>query len=153
MADMNSLHRNMVLTSLVIGMAVASAACNQRSPSTTSQNMTTPPSSTSSESSSPPKTAMAPTTPGPSSNQPAPTTSNQMSSAVDDASITAQVKTAIMAEPSLKSTKINVDTKDGTVTLTGTVSSAPLKDKAKEIASNVAGVKSVQDNLTTSQSG
>jgi len=150
MVDMNSLHRNAVLTSLVIGMAVAGAACNQRTPSTTSQNTSSPPPSTAS--SSPPQTSMAPTTPGPTSNQPAPTTSNQMSSAVDDAAITAQVKTAIMAEPGLKSTNINVDTKDGAVTLTGTVPSAPLKDRAKEIASNVAGVKSVQDNLTT-QSG
>jgi len=142
---MNSLHRNAVLTSLVVGMAVAGAACNQRTPSTTSQNMSTPP-STSSQSTSPPQTAMAPTTP-------APTTSNQMSGAVDDASITAKVKSAIMAEPGLKSTDITVDTKDAVVTLTGTVPSAPLKDRAKEIASNVAGVKSVQDNLTTSQSG
>ena len=141
---MNSLHRNAVLTSLVVGMAVAGAACNQRTPSTTSQNMSTPP-STSSQSTSPPQTAMAPTTP-------APTTSNQMSGAVDDASITAKVKSAIMAEPALKSTDINVDTKDGTVTLTGTVPSATLKDRAKEIASSVGGVKSVHDNLVT-QSG
>jgi hyperosmotically inducible protein len=76
-----------------------------------------------------------------------------MSGAVDDASITAKVKSAIMAEPGLKSTDITVDTKDAVVTLTGTVPSAPLKDRAKEIASNVAGVKSVQDNLTTSRSG
>ena len=143
---MNSLQRKTVLTSLVIGMAVAGAACNQRTPSTTSENMSNPPSTTS-QSSSPPKTAMAPTTPS------APTTSRQMAGAVDDAAITAQVKTVIMAEPGLKSTNINVDAKDGVVTLTGTVPSAPLKDRAKEIASNVAGVKSVQDNLTTPQSG
>ena len=72
-----------------------------------------------------------------------------MSNAVDDAAITAKVKTAIMEEPGLKATDINVDTKDAVVTLTGTVPSAPLKDKAKEIASNVSGVKSVQDNLVT----
>ena len=53
-----------------------------------------------------------------------------------------------MADPGLKATEINVDTKDAVVTLTGTVDSAPLKDKAKEIASGVSGVKSVQDNLT-----
>ena len=71
-----------------------------------------------------------------------------MGNAVDDAAITAKVKSAIKAEPGLKSTDINVDTKDGAVTLSGTVPSAPLKDKAKEIASGVSGVKSVQDNLT-----
>src|SRR5262249_8668030 len=99
MVDMNSLHRKAVLTSVAIGLPVAGAACNQRTPSTTGQNMSTPP-STSSQSASPPQTAMAPTTP-------AATTSKQMSGAVDDAAITAQVKTAIMAEPGLKSTNIN----------------------------------------------
>jgi len=58
----------------------------------------------------------------------------QVGGAVDDAAITAKVKTAIMAEPGLKSMEINVDTKDAVVTLTGTVPSAPLKDRAKEIA-------------------
>ena len=140
MVDMNSLHRKTVLISLVIGTAVAGAACNQRTPSTTSQNMSTPPATTS-QSTTPPQTAMAPTT------------STQMASAVDDASITAQVKSAIMAEPGLKATQIDVDTTDAVVTLTGTVPSAPLKDRAKELASSVAGVKSVQDNLTTTQSG
>ena len=144
---MNSLHTKTVLISLVIGTALAGAACNQRAPSTTGSNDTTSPPSTTSQSTSPPQTAMAPTT------APAPTTSNRMTGAVDDASITAQVKSAIMAEPGLKSTDINVDTKDAVVTLTGTVPSAPLKDRAKEIASTVAGVKSVQDNLTTAQSG
>jgi hyperosmotically inducible periplasmic protein len=144
---MNSLHRKTVLISLVIGTALAGAACNQRTPSTTGSNDRTSPPSTTSQSTSPPQTAMAPTT------TPAPTTSNRMAGAVDDASITAQVKSAIMAEPGLKSTDINVDTKDAVVTLTGTVPSAPLKDRAKEIASTVAGVKSVQDNLTTAQSG
>ena len=50
-----------------------------------------------------------------------------MANAVDDAAITAKVKTAIMAEPGLKATEINVDTKDAVVTLTGTVPSAPLQ--------------------------
>ena len=89
-------------------------------------------------------TAMA----GTACNQRSPsTTSSTMGGAVDDAAITAKVKTAIMAEPGLKSMDINVDTKDAVVTLTGTVPSAPLKDRAKEIATNVSGVKSVQDNL------
>ena len=134
---MNSLQRNTVLLSLVIGTALAGAACQQRSPSTVSQKMDRPP-----------ETAIntAPATTAPSS------TTNQAANAVDDAAITAKVKTAIMAEPGLKATDINVDTKDAVVTLTGTVPSAPLKNRAKEIASNVAGVRSVQDNLV-SQSG
>lgn len=132
---MNSLQRNTILISLVIGTAMAGAACQQRSPSTTSQTR-------------PPETAT--TTPPASTAANRPMT--QPANAVDDAAITAKVKTAIMAEPGLKATEINVDTKDAVVTLTGTVPSMPLKDKAKEIASSVSGVKSVQDNLVT-QSG
>jgi osmotically-inducible protein OsmY len=68
---------------------------------------------------------------------------------VDDAAITTKVKTAILAEPGLKSLEINVDTKDAVVTLSGTVDSPPMKDRAKEIATNVSGVRSVVDNLTS----
>src|SRR5262245_65177216 len=139
---MNSLQRKTVLISLVIGTAMAGVACNQRTPSTTgSSGGGMSPPSTTSQSSSPPQSAMAPTTsPSPSAGA-APSTSGKMANAVDDATITAQVKSAISAEPGLKSTNINVYTKDAVVTLTGTVPSAPLKDKAKEVASNVTGVK------------
>jgi len=135
---MNSFQRKTILISLVVGTAVAGAACNQRSPSATSQNR--PADSTA--------TAPAPSTTASSTMAPS-TSSSPMANAVDDAAITAKVKTAIMAEPDLKSTNINVDTKDGIVTLTGTVPSAPLKDRAKEIATSVSGVKSVTDNLAT----
>lgn len=125
---MNSLQRKTVLISLVIGTALAGAACEQRSPSTVGQRMDRPSETATTAANS----AM-----------------NKAATAVDDAAITAKVKTAIMAEPGLKAMEINVDTKDAVVTLTGTVPSAPLKDRAKEIASSVNGVRSVQDNLVT----
>jgi len=53
-----------------------------------------------------------------------------------------------MAEPGLHATEIAVDAKDGVVTLSGTVDSPPLKERAKQVASNVSGVRSVVDNLT-----
>jgi hyperosmotically inducible protein len=68
--------------------------------------------------------------------------------AADDAAITAKVKTALFAEPGLKSLDINVDTKDATVTLSGNVGSNDLRERAKQIASTTAGVKGVIDNLT-----
>ena len=79
---------------------------------------------------------------------------NKTAEVVDDATLTAKVKAAILAEPGLRSLQIGVATKDSVVTLSGTVASAPLKDRAKELAANVAGVRSVVDKLTTStQSG
>jgi hyperosmotically inducible protein len=131
---MNSLQRKTMLISLVIGTAMAGVACQQRSPATVGQKMDRP-SETATTATNAANDSM-----------------NRPANAVDDAAITAKVKTAIMAEPDLKSTQINVDTKDAVVTLTGTVPSAPLKDRAKEIASSVTGVRSVQDNLVM-QSG
>ena len=67
--------------------------------------------------------------------------------AADDAAITAKVKTALLAEPGLKSLDINVDTKDAMVTLSGNVGSNDLRERAKQIASTTAGVRGVVDNL------
>ena len=67
---------------------------------------------------------------------------------VDDAAITTKVKTAVLAEPGLKSLQINVDTKDAVVTLSGTVDTPELKSRAIQIAQGVQGVKSVNDNLS-----
>jgi hyperosmotically inducible protein len=78
------------------------------------------------------------------------TTSNATSKvamAADDTAITAKVKAALISEPGLKSTDINVDTKEATVTLSGTVASTDLRDRAKQIASSTSGVKNVVDNL------
>jgi hyperosmotically inducible protein len=67
--------------------------------------------------------------------------------AADDAAITTKVKTALLAEPGLKSFDINVDTKDAMVTLSGNIGTNDLRDRAKQIASSTAGVKGVIDNL------
>jgi hypothetical protein len=68
--------------------------------------------------------------------------------AIDDTSITAAVKAGILAEPGLKVLKIDVDTKDGRVTLTGSADSPDAVKKAEQIASNVNGVKGVENRLT-----
>jgi hyperosmotically inducible protein len=72
---------------------------------------------------------------------------SKVAMAADDTTITAKVKAALIAEPGLKSTDINVDTKEATVTLSGIVASNELRDKAKQIASSTNGVKNVVDNL------
>lgn len=67
--------------------------------------------------------------------------------AVDDTAITTKVKAAVMAEPGLKTLDINVDTKNGVVTLAGTVDSPDLKQRAVTLAQQVEGVRSVSDHL------
>jgi hyperosmotically inducible protein len=72
--------------------------------------------------------------------------------AVDDAAITTKVKAAVLAEPGLKTLDISVDTKEGVVTLAGTVNSPELKDRAMQLAQGVEGVRSVADQLVVKSS-
>jgi osmotically-inducible protein OsmY len=66
---------------------------------------------------------------------------------VDDAKITAQVKTKLAAEKMATLTKVDVDTNKGTVYLTGNVENASVKARATEIARAVSGVHDVVNNL------
>ncbi|MGA8259596.1 MAG: BON domain-containing protein [Arenicellales bacterium] len=66
---------------------------------------------------------------------------------LDDSVITAKVKTAIFNEPSLKSPEINVETFKGVVQLSGFVNSRSDINKAVRVASTVAGVKSVRNDM------
>jgi hyperosmotically inducible periplasmic protein len=137
----------LAIATLTAGLAVA--ACDR--PANTSSTTTTPsgtattPSNTaSSNAARSGSSAMAP-----SESSKASTTASSTPSAAkgaDDATITTQVKSAIAADANLKSQQISVDTKDQTVTLAGNVESSAQKDRAKEIATGVTGVKRVNDD-------
>ncbi|HVK56484.1 MAG TPA: BON domain-containing protein [Burkholderiales bacterium] len=73
--------------------------------------------------------------------------SEKAGAAFDDAAITVRVKAAILAEPGLRVTRISVDTSKGIVTLNGSVDAPETRDKAQEIAANIAGVKEVDNRL------
>lgn len=66
---------------------------------------------------------------------------------VDDTTITAKVKSAILTDPDLKVMQINVETFKGVVQLSGFVNSAQSVKKAGEVAGNVKGVVSVKNSL------
>lgn len=66
---------------------------------------------------------------------------------LDDTVITTKVKTAILAEPTLKSSEINVETFKGIVQLSGFVESPTDINKAVEVARKVEGVKSVKNDM------
>lgn len=71
-----------------------------------------------------------------------------VSSGAAGAALTTKVKTALASDAGLKTmTNIDVDSKDGVVTLKGKVDSADLKKKAGEVAKKVSGVKSVKNEL------
>ena len=67
--------------------------------------------------------------------------------AVDDAAITAKVKTALAKDKDTSAMAVNVDTDKGYVTLKGEVKSASERDKAAQLARNVEGVRGVNNNL------
>jgi osmotically-inducible protein OsmY len=66
---------------------------------------------------------------------------------VDDAKITASVKTKLAGEKPATLTKVDVDTNKGTVYLTGNVETAALRSRATELAREVSGVHEVVNNL------
>ena len=66
---------------------------------------------------------------------------------VDDAALTAKVKAALFAEPGLKTLQIDVATRDGVVTLAGSVDSDVLHHRAVQIAGAMSGVNQVVDKL------
>lgn len=66
---------------------------------------------------------------------------------VDDATITASIKAAIVNEPSLKVSDIQVETYQGVVQLSGFVSSAANIATASTVARSVNGVKSVKNDI------
>jgi len=67
--------------------------------------------------------------------------------AINDTEITTKVKAAIFAEPGLKTLQISVDTVKGVVTLSGSVDTQSNSNRAKELASAVAGVNGVENRL------
>lgn len=66
---------------------------------------------------------------------------------VDDAVITTKVKAAIVKEPNLKATEINVETFKGTVQLSGFVNTKEAVNRAGAVASGVEGVKAVKNDI------
>ena len=66
---------------------------------------------------------------------------------IDDSLITTKVKTAVLNEPTLKSSEINVETFKGVVQLSGFVNSQADIQKAAEVAGSVKGVISVKNDM------
>jgi len=67
---------------------------------------------------------------------------------IDDAAITAKVNASLAADKDLSAIKIDVDTQNGVVTLSGPAPSATARERASEIARSVKGVNSVNNQLT-----
>ncbi len=74
-------------------------------------------------------------------------TTNSLMDSVGDASITASVKSQLMANSNTKGLSINVDTQGDVVTLSGKVSSDTERELAEAIALNTDNVAEVRNEL------
>lgn len=67
---------------------------------------------------------------------------------LDDASITAQVKTALLTHRSTSSLKTKVATLEGVVTLTGIAKNAAEKSLVTKLVEDIVGVVSIKNQMT-----
>lgn len=81
----------------------------------------------------------------------APEPARSLGEHIDDATITAAVKTRLLDDPLVKGLKIDVDTREGVVFLTGRVGSQKESERAVEIARATEHVKEVKPNLVVAK--
>ncbi len=90
---------------------------------------------------------MAPSSPARSPG-PAEATGREVGEALDDATITAKVKAALLQAPDVKGLDVGVETDKAVVQLSGFVASQAQIDKAVEVAKGVRGVREVQNKMS-----
>ncbi|KQW51419.1 MULTISPECIES: BON domain-containing protein [unclassified Roseateles] len=73
--------------------------------------------------------------------------------AATDMTITAKVNAALAVDDRLKATQINVDTRDGQVTLSGQAPDAQSRERATTLVAAIEGVKQVNNQLVVGQNG
>jgi osmotically-inducible protein OsmY len=66
---------------------------------------------------------------------------------IDDVSLTARVKTALIEDPATKARNIDVDTYQGVVQLSGFVDTGAERTQAERVAGGIAGVVRVENRL------
>ena len=75
-------------------------------------------------------------------------TGETMSDKIDDASITAQVKSSLLSHRSTSAIKTKVSTTEGVVTVSGTAKNEAEKSLVTKLATDIVGVVSVMNNMT-----
>jgi hyperosmotically inducible periplasmic protein len=70
---------------------------------------------------------------------------------IDDTATTARVKSALSGDPQFKYGDVHVATFKGTVQLSGFVNTSDAKSHAGDLAKNVEGAKSVQNEISVKE--
>lgn len=79
------------------------------------------------------------------------TTGKTASQTMNDASVTAAVQTKLTTDRIANFTRVDVDTNQGIVQLSGVVQSSEQRARAEDLAKQVSGVKRVHNNLQIQQ--
>jgi osmotically-inducible protein OsmY len=79
------------------------------------------------------------------------TTGEKMSEYIDDASITAQIKSALLFHRSTSALKTKVESKDGIVTVKGAAKNSAEKDLVGKLVNDIKGVKGLKNEMTIEQ--
>lgn len=93
-------------------------------------------------------TGVAPQQPAPVGPGPVERAGRAIGERVDDATITAKVKTALLQAPDVKGIHVNVETEKGAVQLSGFVESQTQIERAVQIARETKGVKEVHNKMS-----
>jgi hyperosmotically inducible periplasmic protein len=75
-------------------------------------------------------------------------TTDSIGEKIDDASITAQVKSSLLSHRSTSALKTKVETTDGVVTVSGIAKNAAEKSLVTKLVTDIDGVSSVVNNMT-----
>lgn len=73
---------------------------------------------------------------------------NATTDAVNDATLTSKVKTALLTNDATKKFSVHVESDQGTVTLNGAVDSPESAARVQSVVANVGGVELVKNQLT-----
>jgi osmotically-inducible protein OsmY len=73
---------------------------------------------------------------------------NEAQKALANTTLTGKIKSKMALDDTIKASGIHVETRDGAVTLTGTVGSDAERRRAVQLAKETKGVTSVTDRLT-----
>lgn len=84
---------------------------------------------------------------------PAPVASTSVGTEIDDTVITTRVKSALLADPDIKSFDLKVETRKGLVQLSGFVNNQGQVDRAITATRGVQGVKDVEHHISLKDGG
>jgi len=129
----------------VLALMFAASGCNQTTPP---PDVAPNPPSAATPAAPPAESQVTTSSSSARSPGPAEAAGREVGEALDDATITAKVKAALLQAPDVKGLDVKVETDKAVVQLSGFVATQAQIDKAVEVAKGVRGVREVQNKMS-----